>query len=84
MKNASWRSAPGEVHLAEDCAAEVRPVEVQAIELGPTKVRADVGVFITPGVPRRDAILEYCDVLVVRWDSRLPDLTEVTLTEPVC
>jgi hypothetical protein len=51
-----------EVLPAKVCDPEVRPAE-------PAEVRVDVGVLVTPRVPGDRALLEQCDVLVVRHRS---------------
>src|SRR5262249_13531166 len=58
-----------EVRPPEVRSAEVRPAEVRPPEVHVAEVRADVGVLVTPRVPRLHAFLEQRDVLVVCHES---------------
>jgi hypothetical protein len=62
---------PAEVRAATVRLPEVRPAEVRLDEglvgeESAAEVRADVGALITPRIPSVHALLEQCDVLVVR------------------
>src|SRR5262245_38291437 len=78
--------SPAEVRLAEVCLAEarlaeVRPPEVRPAEVGLAEVRlaevrlaevrTSARVLVTPRVPGGRALLEQCDVLLVRHRSIL-------------
>src|SRR5262245_24863313 len=70
---------PAEVHLAQVRAAEVRraevciekarPVEVRLAEVRLPEVRNNFGILAPPSVPGGHALLEQCDMLVVRHGS---------------
>src|SRR2546421_146916 len=60
---------PAEVRPAEVCPAKVRPNEAPQPEVRPGEVRTNVAVLATPHVPRTHALVQQCDVLVVRHRS---------------
>jgi hypothetical protein len=55
-----------EDRLAEVSPAEARLAEVHLAEVHLVEVRTDVGILVTPRVPRGHPLLENRDVLVVR------------------
>ena len=57
------------IFLLAGLSAEVRPEEVRPAEARFVEVRHDVGGLTTPRVPRSHALLEQCDVLIVRHVS---------------
>jgi hypothetical protein len=57
--------------------AEVHGAEVPSVDLRPAEVRTDVGVRATPRVPGVHALLEQCDVIVVRDGSHPEGLRQV-------
>src|SRR5262249_49325156 len=60
---------PAEVRPPEVRLAEVRTTEVRQYEVRLAKVRLDIGIPVTPSVPGGLALLEQCDVLLVRHGS---------------
>ena len=66
---AVYASRPLSPEATEDHAPlEIRPAEVRLL-LSALKVRKDVVILSTPRVPGSHALLEQCDVLVVRHRS---------------